>query len=63
MNQNLFQESNRIYNSALERQPDERQAYIEAACAGDASLRKEVGSRLSCQPEAKEFFKSPAIQA
>jgi hypothetical protein len=44
-------------DSILEREPDQRKAYIDAACAGDASLRKEVESLPACQPEAKGFFR------
>ena len=56
MNKDRFQEAKRIYNSALEREPEQRKAYLEGVCAGDASLRKEVESLLACQPEAKEFL-------
>jgi len=63
MNQQRFQEAKRIYTSALEREPHQREAYLQEACAGDASLRKEVESLLACQPEAREFFRAPAMEA
>jgi len=63
MNRERFQEAKRIYNSALEREPHQREAYLKEACAGDEALRKEVESLLAFQSEAKEFFKAPAIEA
>jgi len=35
-----------ILNGALDRQPDERAAFIESACCGDEALQREVGSLL-----------------
>jgi serine/threonine protein kinase len=58
-----FQEAKRIYNSALEREPAQRDAYVLEACAGDESLRKEVESLLGCRTDAEEFFQRPAVQA
>ena len=58
-----FQEIKRIYNSALEREPSQRGAYLLEACAGDESLRKEVVSLLGCLTEAQELFDQPAAQA
>jgi hypothetical protein len=45
-----------IYNSALERKTDQRQAYLDGACAGDRELRREVDSLLGCQPETEGFW-------
>jgi hypothetical protein len=53
MNQDRFQKAKRICGSALELEPDRREAFVEEACAGDESLRKEVESLLACQPEAQ----------
>jgi len=63
MNQDRFQKAKRIYSSVLELKPERREAFIEEACAGDESLRKEVESLLACQPEAREFFRAPAMEA
>ena len=52
----------RIYTGALKLDTDQRAAFIEGACAGDASVRKEVESLLACQPQADHFLESPAIE-
>jgi hypothetical protein len=57
-----WQEIERLYNGALERKPEERAPYLEKAC-GNESPRKEVESLLACQPEAKGFIESPALEA
>ena len=48
--------------AALDREPSRRDAFLKKACASDEELRKEVESLLSCQPEAKEFLESPAME-
>ncbi len=60
---NRFQEVTRIYNSALELEPAQREAYLREACGGNESLRKEIESLLNCWAEAQEFFKAPAVEA
>jgi serine/threonine protein kinase len=50
-----------IYDAALKRPPEGREVFLEEACAGDESLRKEIDSLLACQPEAESFIESPAI--
>ncbi|MBZ5611483.1 MAG: serine/threonine-protein kinase [Acidobacteriia bacterium] len=63
MTPDRFQDAKRIYNSALEREPAQREAYLAEACAGDESLKQEVESLLGCHTEAQEFFKAPAVEA
>lgn len=62
MNPERWREIERIYNSALEVQPDGRQAYLERACAGDDSLRKEIERLLKRQSETSHFLESPALE-
>src|SRR5215469_5917269 len=45
-----------LYHAALERQPDQRSAYLAEACTGDSGLRREVESLLGC---AGAELKSP----
>ena len=47
-----------LYHQALARAPDERGAFLRAACEGDESLRREVESLLQCEPAA--FLEAPA---
>jgi hypothetical protein len=36
-----------LYHSALEREPEQRAAFLAAACDGDSQLQSEVESLLS----------------
>ena len=62
MSANRFQEAKRLYNSALELEPAQREAYLAEACAGDEALRKEVESLLGCRTAAQDFFDTPVVQ-
>jgi eukaryotic-like serine/threonine-protein kinase len=47
-----------LYNSACERKPEERDAYLESACGGDESLRLEVESLLAQEKLATNFLET-----
>jgi eukaryotic-like serine/threonine-protein kinase len=51
-----------LLQSALERKPAERAAFLAIACADDEDLRKEVESLLASNEHADSFLKSPAVQ-
>jgi eukaryotic-like serine/threonine-protein kinase len=51
-----------IVEAALERQPEQRPQFLDAACAGDAVLRAEVESLLAFQNQARNFIESPAYE-
>ncbi len=61
MKQERWQEIERLCHTALAIEPGRRDAFLEKACAGDDSLRKEVGDLLAHKTEATEFMKAPAI--
>jgi hypothetical protein len=42
MERDRWEQIERLYHSALERDPGAREAYLEEACAGDEDLRREV---------------------
>ena len=52
----------RIYHAAREREPSEREPFLQAACGDDDSLRKEVESLLACRPKVERFIESPALE-
>jgi Tol biopolymer transport system component len=54
-----WQRIEEIYQAAAERKPEERAAFIAAACAGDEDLRREVESLLA-QPAADGMLDRPA---
>ncbi len=48
-----------VFQAALDRHGDERAAYLEEACAGDADSRREVESLLAHHEEAVSFLETP----
>ena len=50
-----------VFQSALERSPDTRPAFLDAACGDDRSLRAEVESLLRAHEQAGSFAERPAI--
>ena len=57
-----WQQIEKIYHSALEHEPRQREAFLREACAGDEALRKEVESLLAHQPQAESFIEKPALE-
>jgi serine/threonine protein kinase len=55
-----WREVERLYQAALEHEPEERSAFLTHACGRDETLRGEVESLLAYQPRAKEFIETPA---
>ncbi|HEY6186653.1 MAG TPA: protein kinase [Pyrinomonadaceae bacterium] len=50
-----------IFESALQRAPDERSAYLEIACRGDESLRSQVETLIESYERAGSFIEAPAL--
>src|SRR3989442_9811 len=50
----------RLFHAALEREENQRAAYVAGACQGDEALRREVESLLACQTE--NFMEPPAVE-
>ncbi|HEU4522717.1 MAG TPA: protein kinase, partial [Thermoanaerobaculia bacterium] len=50
----------RLYEAALERTPDQRDAFLNESCNGDEALRSEVASLLEYQGRALDFMESEA---
>ena len=51
-----------ILQSALDRDPLDRPAFVEKACAGDASLLGEVESLINAHGEAGSFIEAPLLE-
>ena len=62
MNNERWQEVERLYHSTLAKDANERAAFLAQACAGDETLRREVESLIALEPHAKEFIESPAVE-
>jgi serine/threonine protein kinase/TolB-like protein/Tfp pilus assembly protein PilF len=62
MNAEHWQRVERLYHATLEKNADERAAFLDEACDGDESLRREVESLLSYEGQAKDFIESPVLE-
>src|SRR4026207_757383 len=55
-----WQQIKALLESAIEREPPERDAFLDEACAGDPVLRREVEALLDSHARAGDFIESPA---
>src|SRR5271165_207692 len=62
MDSDRWKQVDSVLQSALERPPEERDAFLRKACAGDEALEREVRSLLASQQAAGSFLESPAIE-
>src|SRR5262245_18901404 len=51
-----------LYIAALEREDDQRAAFLDKACAGDETLRREVESLLAHEAQVEGFIEAPAVE-
>lgn len=61
MENERWQQVERLYHSALTKQASERSAFLVEICAGDEELRREVESLLAYEDRAETFIESPAL--
>ena len=61
MDSNRWNRVDNLLQSALERRPEERSAFLRVACEGDEALEREVRSLLASQQETRSFRESPAM--
>ncbi len=52
-----------LLEAALERTPEARAEFLDAECAADPSLRREVESLLAAHAQAESFIEEPAVEA
>ena len=52
-----------VLQAVLDRAPEERDAFLRHACAGDEALEREVRSLLTSEEQAGGFLQDPAIEA
>src|SRR5450432_952025 len=63
MNLPLWKQVDDVVQSALDRPPEEREAFLRVACRGDETLEREVRSLLRLDQSAEGFLSRPAIWA
>ena len=56
-----WQRIDRLFDEALDLPPDERTAFLERACDGDAALREEIEALLTACENATGFLDQPPI--
>ncbi|MEO8519932.1 MAG: protein kinase [Acidobacteriota bacterium] len=60
MDQDRWQQLDRLLQSALERRLEERDAFLRQACAGDEPLEQQVRALLNVEAAARDFLEHPA---
>src|SRR5207244_5991928 len=58
-----WKQVNDLFQSAVERAPGERAAFLHEACHGDEGLCREVESLLTSYERAENFIELPAFEA
>src|SRR2546422_10862726 len=62
MTRQRFQQISQIYHATLEREPEQRAAFLQKSCGEDQNLRHEVESLLASEKSAEAFFSSKGIR-
>ena len=62
MKPDRWQQLDKLFHAALEHGPEERASFLDEACAGDESLRKQVEALLAGHEQAGSFIESPAME-
>src|SRR5258708_7474416 len=62
MDSERWKQLDKLLHAVLERSPEERDAFLRQACAGDERLEREARSLLTLEPKAEAFLERPAIE-
>ncbi|MBV9082121.1 MAG: protein kinase [Acidobacteriaceae bacterium] len=62
MNPDRWKQIDNLLQSALQRSPEERDAFLREACFGDQPLEREVRSLLKLEHEAESFLEDRAVE-
>lgn len=62
MKSERWKQIDELFQAALEREPGQRTVFLEQACAGNETLRKEVESLLAADEQAGRFIEKPAVE-
>src|ERR1700752_784958 len=57
-----WQQIKTVLEEALERDPLERESFLDEACAGDSTLRAEVDALIDSHARSGDFIESPAYE-
>ncbi len=62
MNPERWQQIERLYHAAMERDATQRTAYLDEVCAHDQELRREAAALLTADKKASHFLTTPAFE-
>jgi serine/threonine protein kinase/TolB-like protein/Tfp pilus assembly protein PilF len=62
MKSEQWQQLDNLFHSALEREPEERSAFLDAACGGNESLRQQVEVLIAAHEKSGSFIERPAFE-
>src|ERR1035438_7132569 len=62
MDSERWKQVDSVLQSALDRAPEERDAFLRGACVGDETLEREVRSLLTSEERVGRFLENPAIE-
>jgi serine/threonine protein kinase len=62
MDPERWKQVDNVLQSVLDSAPEEREAFLRRACAGDEALEREVRSLLMSDEEAGRFLENPAME-
>ena len=62
MNPERWRKVEELFHAALERAPEARPAFLDAACSGDTDLRRQVELLLAKEEQAGSFLEKPAVE-
>lgn len=54
-----WQQIDKLFEAAMEREPGQRTAFLDQACADDHELRREVETLLAAHEQAENFIEAP----
>jgi eukaryotic-like serine/threonine-protein kinase len=57
-----FQQLEKLFEAALEREPSQRDAFLQQACVGDPALRRQVEALVASHEQAPSFLESPTLR-
>ena len=62
MDSEQWKQLDKLLHAALQRPPEERDAFLREACAGNERLEREARSLLTLEQKAEGFLERPAIE-
>ena len=62
MNPDRWRKIDQLFEAALEREPEDRAAFLDQACGNDPDLRREVEKMLNFERRAEDFIKTDVFE-